>query len=99
MSVKVENFGFMPDGREAKVIILTGDNGISTSVTNYGSKLVSLIVPDKEGKLQDIVLGYKSVEDYTKGQRYFGSNPGRVSGRISNSCFTLNEKTYHLPKK
>jgi len=98
MSIKVESFGFMPDGREAKLITLTGNNGIATSITNYGSKLVSLIVPDKDGNLKDIVLGYKSVEDYIKGQRYFGSNPGRVSGRISDSCFTLNGKTYNLPK-
>ncbi|MFZ4398798.1 MAG: aldose epimerase family protein [Bacteroidales bacterium] len=98
MSVKIENFGFMPDGKEVKLIILTGYNGLSTSITNYGAKLVSLITPDKKGKLQDIVLGYKSVEDYVNGQRYFGSNPGRVSGRISNSCFTLNDHTYYLPK-
>jgi len=98
MSVKTESFGFMPDGREAKLITLTGNNGLSTTLTNYGAKLVSLIVPDKEGKMQDIVLGYKSIEDYIKGQRYFGSNPGRVSGRISNASFTLNRKTYQLPR-
>ena len=98
MSVKVENFGFMPDGREVKLITINGKDGISVSITNYGSKVVSLFVPDKNGKLQDIVLGYKSVEDYINGQRYFGSNPGRVSGRIGNSCFTLNGKTYQLPK-
>jgi aldose 1-epimerase len=98
MSVKVESFGFMPDGREVKLITLYGIDGISTSITNYGAKLVSLFVPDKYGKLNDIVLGYSSLDGYLKGHRYFGSNPGRVSGRISNSSFTLNGKTYLLPK-
>ena len=98
MSVKVESFGYMPDGREAKLITLTANNGLITTLTNYGAKLVTLIVPDKDGKLKDIVLGYNSAEDYVNGQRYFGSNPGRVSGRIGNSCFTLNGHTYNLPK-
>ncbi|MEI6695613.1 MAG: aldose epimerase family protein [Bacteroidota bacterium] len=97
MSVNVESFGCMPDGRTAMLITLTAQNGLSVSLTNYGAKLQALMLPDKSGRLQDVVLGYSSVEDYIRGQRYFGSNPGRVSGRISNSCFTLNGKTYHLP--
>ncbi|MCX6230715.1 MAG: galactose mutarotase [Bacteroidetes bacterium] len=98
MSVKVESFGYMPDGREAKLITIFGHNGISCSICNYGSKLIRLFVPDNKGKLKDIVLGYNSLQDYINGQRYFGSNPGRVSGRISNSSFSLNGKTFDLPK-
>ncbi len=64
MSVKAENFGFMPDGREAKLIILRGNNGIKTSITNYGSKLVSLIVLYKDRNLKDIILGYNSMGNY-----------------------------------
>jgi aldose 1-epimerase len=98
MSVKVESFGFMPDEKEARLITISGKDGFSASITNYGAKLVSLMVPDKDGNIKDIVLGYNSVEDYIKGQRFIGSNPGRVSGRIGNSSFTLQGKTYHLPE-
>jgi aldose 1-epimerase len=98
MSTTKKSFGFMPDGRETILITMKSNDGASVSITNYGAKLVSLMVPDKNGNINDIVLGYNSVGDYINGQRFFGSNPGRVSGRISNSCFILHGKTYQLTK-
>ncbi|XP_028763412.1 aldose 1-epimerase-like [Neltuma alba] len=66
-------------------------------LTNFGATIMSFIVPDKDGNLADIVLGYDSVKDYNNDTTYFGALVGRVANRIGGAKFSLDGKTYHLP--
>jgi aldose 1-epimerase len=66
-------------------------------VTNFGGRVVSLLVPDKNGKLEDVVLGYDSLKQYLKDNSYFGAMIGRYGNRIAKGKFSLNGKEYHLP--
>ncbi|KAK9106140.1 hypothetical protein Scep_022984 [Stephania cephalantha] len=67
---------------------------ITITVTNWGATVHSVIVPDKQGKLDDIVLGFETVGEYTNDKVYFGATPGRVANRIGGAQFKLNGKTY-----
>ncbi|WVZ13106.1 hypothetical protein V8G54_017636 [Vigna mungo] len=67
------------------------------NLTNYGATIVSVVTPDKHGKLADIVLGYDSIDSYKNDTTYFGAVIGRVANRIGGAKFTLYDKTYHLP--
>ena len=86
------------DGKNVDLFILVNRNGMEMSVTNYGAKIVALYVPDRYGKMVDVVLGHASIEDYldsTK-EKYFGATCGRVSNRIAKGKFTLEGKEYEL---
>ena len=86
----------LPDGIEARLYTLSNENGLSATVTNYGGIVVDLIVPDKNGKMEDIVLGYERIENYAKDNPYFGALIGRYGNRIENGKFVLDSATYHL---
>lgn len=77
---------------------LTNDNGMSVSILNYGGIITEIKVPDKHGKLENVVLGYKDVADYEENLNFFGAVIGRVAGRIDHASFSLGKKTYHLEK-
>ncbi|KAL3640602.1 hypothetical protein CASFOL_015570 [Castilleja foliolosa] len=70
---------------------------LSVNITNYGATVLNVVVPDKYGKLDDIVLGYGSIDDYKNDTTYFGALVGRVANRIGGAKFTLNGKVYKLP--
>ncbi|XP_051119711.1 uncharacterized protein LOC127243636 [Andrographis paniculata] len=74
--------------------IKSGD--FSVKVTNYGARIVSVVLPDKHGKLADIVLGYDTIKEYMNDSSYFGAIVGRVANRIGGAKFTLNGTTYKL---
>lgn len=93
--MKVE-FGMLPDGRKADLYIIQNDNGVEMKVTNYGGIIVSLKVPDRDGKFDDVVLGYEKLEDYLAETPYFGAIIGRYGNRIGKGKFTLNGKEYTL---
>ncbi|KAJ4824174.1 hypothetical protein Tsubulata_011904 [Turnera subulata] len=69
----------------------------SLKLTNYGATIISLVLPDKNGKLDDVVLGFDSVDDYKNDTTYFGAIVGRVANRIGGAQFTLNGVNYKLP--
>ncbi|MFA0964085.1 aldose epimerase family protein [Roseivirga sp. BDSF3-8] len=69
---------------------------LEATVMNYGATLMNLKVPDREGTLRSIVLGYDRLEDYVKDNRYFGATVGRYANRIAGGKFTLNETEYTL---
>lgn len=99
MSVEICNFGKLENGNTAKLFTLTNSNNITAKLTNYGAILVSLFVPDKNGNLSDVVLGFDSLEKYINDNNgSFGATVGRNSNRIGNACFTLNGITYTLDK-
>ncbi|MDP4282366.1 MAG: aldose epimerase family protein [Bacteroidota bacterium] len=86
------------DGQEADLYTLSNPNGITIKITNYGGIITSVIVPDKNGKTGDIVLGYDNLKSYLEKTPYFGALVGRYGNRIANGTFTLDGKIYHLAK-
>lgn len=99
MGIIISDFGKSKDGKLAKLFSLTNSNNMTVKLTNYGATLVSLFIPDNNGKLSDIVLGFDKLEDYfTNDCCYFGSTVGRNSNRIKNASFILDGYTYNLDK-
>jgi aldose 1-epimerase len=95
--IKKLAFGKLADGTPIHLYVLTNKNGMQMAVTNFGARLVSLKVPDRNGKLADVVLGYDSVQGYVHDTAYFGAIAGRYANRIARGKFTLDGKTYSLP--
>ena len=95
-SITQSNFGQAPDGEDVTLYTLTNKNGVEARITNYGGVVVSLKVPDREGELGDIVLGFDSLSPYTKDSPYFGALIGRYGNRIAKRKFTLNDEEYTL---
>lgn len=79
-----------------KEYTLTNDLGMSVSVLDYGGIITKIIVPDRNGNRENVVLGYKNYQDYNQNSNYFGALIGRVGGRIQGASFELGNKTYNL---
>lgn len=94
-SVTRQSFG-QADGRNVDIYTLTNAHGVEARITNYGGIVVSLRVPDRAGKFDDVVLGYDSIDDYIKGTFYLGALIGRYGNRIAKGRFTLNGVGYQL---
>jgi aldose 1-epimerase len=94
--VRIETWGVTYDRTPIDRYILTNKNGLVCKLSNYGAMVTELHVPDKSGKLGNIVLGFDDLESYLKGHPYFGVTTGRVANRIAKGKFTLNGKTYQL---
>lgn len=85
------------DGKRTDLYILKNSNGMTAAVTNFGGRLVSLLVPDKGGNMTDVVVGFGSVQAYINStEAYFGATIGRFGNRIANGRFTLDGKEYTL---
>lgn len=91
-----EPFGQTADGEKVDLYTLTNANGVEAKITNYGGTVVSLKVPDKNGKFDEVVLGLNSIAEYQKGTAYFGAIIGRYGNRIGKGRFTLNGVEYKL---
>ncbi|RRV16800.1 aldose epimerase family protein [Pseudomonas saudiphocaensis] len=92
-------FGKLPDGTPIEKYTLQNSNGIQATVITYGGILQSLVVPDKNGKGEDIVLGFDDVDGYLKnGNVYFGATIGRFGNRIAEGRFELDGQTYQIPQ-
>jgi aldose 1-epimerase len=89
-------FGTMPDGRMVKSYTLSNSNGLRAVLIDYGATLVSLEVPDRTGKLADVVLGFTTLAEYQAKSPYFGAICGRVANRIALGKFSLDGKDYQL---
>ena len=96
MKVQEQSFGQTPDGQKVKLYTLTNSNGLKARITTYGAIVVSLEVPDRNGKLDDITLGYDDLSGYIKNNPYFGVIAGRYANRIAKGRFTLDGTTYQL---
>jgi aldose 1-epimerase len=90
------SFGALPDGTAVDLYTLTNAGGVEARVITYGGIIVSLKVPDRTGKLDDVVLGMDNLDGYVKGVPYFGAIVGRYGNRIANGRFTIDGKTYTL---
>lgn len=85
-------------GKEGKFYVLTNKNGLEMCVSNVGARIVSMMVPDKDGKMQDVVLGFDNAKDYATIDNNFGATIGRYANRIGNATFKLDDQTYNLPQ-
>jgi aldose 1-epimerase len=97
-SIESVPFGRTPDGTAVNLYCLTNSQGLSATITNYGGIVVSLLVPDREGRLGDIVLGYDNLAGYLAQSPYFGCLVGRYGNRIARGKFKLDGQTYSLAK-
>ena len=95
--VQTQPFGSV-DGKQVSCYTLKNKNGIEARLTNYGATLVSLKIPDRNGKFDDIVLGYDDANDFANGKSYFGATVGRYGNRIAKAKFTLQGVPYNLAK-
>jgi aldose 1-epimerase len=88
-------FGHL-DGKEVDLYVLTNANGMVVKITNYGATITELDTPDRNGKFDDVVLGFDTLDGYLQKEPYFGAIVGRVGNRIAKGRFTLNGTTYQL---
>ncbi|UAK26654.1 galactose mutarotase [Sphingomonas nostoxanthinifaciens] len=96
-AVQRKPFGSMPDGSPVEAIVLSNGKGMSATILTLGASVQSLMVPDRAGKLADVVLGYDDLAGYVAKPNFFGATVGRVANRIAKGRFTLNGKSYQTP--
>ncbi|MDR1623718.1 MAG: galactose mutarotase [Tannerellaceae bacterium] len=96
--LKQTDFVSMVDGKLTALFVLKNSNGAEACITNYGGRLVSMMAPDKNGKMTDVVLGYDNIGDYTSSDGNFGALIGRYGNRIAHGKFILDEVEYTLPQ-
>jgi aldose 1-epimerase len=98
LSIKRNYFGTLPDGTEVDIFTLKNSKKMSVEIINFGGIIVSIQVPDKSGKLDDVALGYRQLDKYINNDGYIGALIGRHANRIEDACFELNGKIYELVK-
>mgnify|MGYP006277647317 CR=1 FL=1 len=96
MPINTTIFGSLPDGRVITKFELSNMNGISAEIINYGGILVALNLPDQHNKVNNVCLGFDSLDGYLSTHPYFGCIVGRVANRISKAAFKLKDTTYSL---
>lgn len=96
MKREKRSFGFMKDGREVFLYSIENKNGMRMEVTDFGAILISLLVPDKNRTLRDVVLGYDNLEAYEDNFDMFGATVGRNVNRIEAGRFRIDGVEYHL---
>jgi aldose 1-epimerase len=94
--VAKSDFGKTEDGTAVELYTLTNNRGSVAKITTYGGIVTHLVVPDRNGKPGDVVLGFDTLEPYLKGHPYFGAITGRVANRVAKGKFTLDGKAYTL---
>lgn len=94
--MKKELFGTTKDGKEIYLYTLQNENGMKAQVMNYGAILVNLLVPDKSGKIEDVCLGYDSLEEYFVNGCFFGATIGPNGNRIADAKFSIDGTIYEL---
>jgi aldose 1-epimerase len=98
LSAEHKAFGKTNDGTPVEQYILRNSQGLQATVITYGGVLQSLKVPGKDGKAEDIVLGFDDVQGYQSGTAYFGATIGRYGNRLANGAFELDGRHYQVPK-
>ena len=95
-TVNPEDFFDEIEGDSVGFYTLTNTNGIEITFTNYGQRLVSLQIPDKNGKFEDVVLGYATLNEFMKKRNFYGAVVGRYGNRIGKGTFKIGDSTYNL---
>ena len=90
------HFGESVQGSPVTLFTLKNSHGMEVTITNFGGKVVSIVVPDKDGIFEDVVLGYSTYAEWEKGNPYFGALVGRYANRIAKGKFSIDGKDYQL---
>lgn len=91
------DFETLVEGDSTDLYVLTNANGVEVTITNYGGRIVSVMVPDREGNLKDVVLGFDNISDYMSNDNNLGATIGRYGNRIANGKITVDGVEYQLP--
>jgi len=94
--MKDVNFDTIINNKQVNLYKLTNNNNTTVYVTNFGAKVVAIFTPDKNGDLEDIVLGYDTISEYQKGHPFYGATIGRYAGRIAKGKLPIENKIYQL---
>ena len=97
-TIRKQSFGKTTSGEQIDLYSLSNKEGMEVSITNFGATIVTLRVPDRAGKPADVVLGFDTLEGYENGKSYFGATVGRYANRIGGATFSMDGRTYTLPK-
>ena len=92
------DFRMEVDGKQTYLFVLKNTNGMEVCITNFGGRIVSIMVPDKEGIMRDVVLGFDSIQDYVNHPNNFGATIGRYGNRINQGRITVEGVEYQLPQ-
>ncbi|MCD8182000.1 MAG: galactose mutarotase [Bacteroides sp.] len=92
------NFRTEVDGKKTDLYVLRNKNNMEVCVTNFGGRIVSVMVPDRDGNMRDVVLGFDSIQDYINLPSGFGASIGRYANRINQGRFVLDDVEYQLPQ-
>jgi aldose 1-epimerase len=85
------------DGKEVSLYTLFNKKGMSADITNYGGKIVRLFAPDRNGKFEDVTLGFDTLQEFVEKEEYYGAICGRFANRIKDGKFTIDGVEYTLP--
>lgn len=97
MPYEKSDFETVIDGKTTRAFTMENENGMTVVLTNYGAKIVSIYVPDRDGNFADVMLGFKSIDDYQQYGASHGAVVGPFANRIANAQFTIDGETYHFP--
>lgn len=97
MSYTKADFEKEVNGRKTTLFTLKNEGGIIVTLTNYGAKIVSVFAPDKNGAMEDVILGYKNIDEYVSGDAGQGAVVGPYANRIANGQFEIDDQVYQLP--
>ena len=92
------NFQMEVNGKKTDLYTLRNKNNMEVCITNFGGRIVSVMVPDKDGQMRDVVLGFDSIQDYVSKPSDFGASIGRYANRINQGKFTVDGTEYQLPQ-
>ena len=96
--LKRSNFETEVNGKQTQLFVLTNTAGMEVCISNYGGRIVSIMVPDKDGTMKDVALGFDSIDDYVNIDNNFGATIGRYGNRIANGKITVDGVEYNLPQ-
>src|ERR1044071_2965036 len=94
--IEESDWGKTPEGDPVKLFTLTNSKGMVVKITSYGAIVTEIRVPDRNGRIGNVVLGFDNLDSYLKGHPFFGAIAGRVANRIAKGRFQLNGKEYKL---
>ena len=94
--IEIKSFGNTWDGRKALCWTITNGSGAQLSLTDFGARITGICVPDRDGRMEDVVLGFDTAEEFTQKGRYFGTTVGRYANRLAGASFRLNGSVYKL---
>jgi len=96
--IRISDFQSVVNGDSTNLFILKNDNGVEVAITNYGGRIVSVMVPDRDGNFKDVVLGFDNIDGYTATHNDLGATIGRYGNRIAHGKITVDGVDYELPQ-